>query len=138
VTLHPRVVNDLLAAEAAVARARLGSRVSAVSADGDRVTADFAVHGRKLRICLDGMHYDAMPFAVSLFDEAGRQLPGQEWPPGLAHGPDHPVLHRPWACIRGTLEYHMYPGHSSDAWESSRGDLRTADILDHLLQKIGL
>ncbi|MFI5062968.1 MAG: hypothetical protein ACHP9Z_03200 [Streptosporangiales bacterium] len=138
-TLHPAVVADLLEAESAVARERLGDRLSGLSVDSGRVVAVFNAHGRAWRLCLDGTHYDALPLALSVIDENGDPEPRENWPPGLAYEqvPGHPVLHRPWACLRGTLEYHMYPGHSADAWEFSRGDLRIADVLDHLLQKCG-
>jgi len=136
VTLHPVVLADLLATEADVARERLGRRVSALSVQGNLIVAVFSAHGRDWRLCLDGTHYDMLPLALSVIDENGHLQPREKWPPGLAYdqAPDHPVLHRPWSCLRGTLEYHMYPGHSADAWEFSRSDLRVADILDHLLE----
>jgi hypothetical protein len=139
VTLHPDVLADLLEAESKVARERLGHRLSELSANGGCVIAVFRAHSRDWRFCLDGTHYDALPLSLSVVDENGHSQPRQNWPPGLAYEqvPDHPVLHRPWACLRGTLEYHMYPGHSADAWEFSRGDLRVADMLDHILQKCG-
>jgi hypothetical protein len=137
VTLHPEVLADMLEAEASVARDRLGHRASALSVTGACVIVVFGAPDLTWRLSLDGTHYDALPFAVSVIDENGQPQSRENWPPGLAHGDEHPVLHRPWACLRGTLEYHMYPGHSADPWEFSRGDLRAADILDHLLQKCG-
>lgn len=138
-TLHPDVLLDLLETEADVARGRLGSRLSTLTAHGNRVVAIFSAHGRDWRLCLDATHYDMLPPSLSIIDEEGHPQPRENWPPGLAYQqvPDHPVLHRPWTCLRGTLEYHMYPGHSADPWEFSRGDLRIADILDHILQKCG-
>jgi hypothetical protein len=139
VTLHPDVLSDLLETEADVARERLGNRLSALTVHGNCMVGVFSAHGRDWRLCLDGTHYDMLPPSLSVIDEDLHAQPRENWPPGLAYEqvPDHPVLHRPWTCLRGTLEYHMYPGHSADAWEFSRGDLRIADILDHILQKCG-
>jgi hypothetical protein len=138
VTLHPLVLADLLAAEADVARERLGARLDDLVVAPDHVTAVFRAHDRSWCLRLDAGDYDARPLAVSIV-VAGVPVGREQWPPGLAYEsvPDHPVLHRPWVCLRGTLEYHSYPGHTADGWELSRADLRMADVLDHLLRNAG-
>lgn len=138
-TLHPVVLADLLDAEADVARERIGGRLDELAVGRNHVVARFRAHGREWRLRLDAVDYDARPVAVSFVDTGGRPVGPEQWPPGVAyeHDPDHPVLHRPWVCLRGTLEYHTYPGHTADGWELSRADLRLPDVLDHLLQKAG-
>jgi len=137
-TLHPLVLAELLAAEADVARERLAGRVDSVSAEGDHVVVSFRAHDQLWRLRLDGAEYDAKPLAVSVVDDAGATVGVEAWPPGLAYGGDHPFVHRPWVCIRGTFEYHTYPGHTADGWERYRGNLRLPDVVSHLLEKVGV
>lgn len=141
-TLHPVVLADLLAAEAAVARGRLAGRVLGITAEGRFVYCRFIDGGgQPRRLRLDGGDYDRMPLGLSVVDDAGKPLPGDRWPAGVVYGAGatHPVLKRPWACLRGTYEYHTYPGHTGggDAWELSRADLRVADVLSHVLLRCG-
>ncbi len=136
-TLHPTVLADLVAAEADVARERLRGRVDSVDAAADHVVVSFRAHDQVWRLRLDGPEYDARPLAVSVIDATGAAVTADQWPPGLAYGGEHPVARRPWTCIRGTLEYHTYPGHTADGWERYRGSLRMADVIAHLLEKAG-
>lgn len=136
-TLHPAVRADLLAAEADVARERLRDRVDSIDAAGDHVIIAFRAHEQTWRLRLDGPDYDARPLAVSVVDDSGAPVGADRWPPGLVYGGEHPVARRPWVCIRGTLEYHTYPGHTADGWELYRGTLRMPDVIAHLLEKAG-
>ncbi len=136
-TLHPTVLADLLAAEADVARQRLGNRIENIDAATDHVVVSFRAQEQQWRLRLDGPDYDARPLAVSVVDDDDAPVGADRWPPGLAYGGEHPVARRPWACIRGTLEYHTYPGHTADGWERYRDSLRMADVIAHLLEKVG-
>lgn len=136
-TLHPAVLADLLAAEADVAQERLRDRVDSIDAAGDHVIVAFRAHEQTWRLRLDGPDYDARPLAVSVVDGSSAPVGADRWPPGLVYGGEHPVARRPWVCIRGTLEYHTYPGHTADGWELYRGTLRMPDVIAHLLEKAG-
>ena len=135
-TLHPRVLRDLLEAEADVARDRLGDRVSAVSVGDDYVEVWFNAHGTDRRMRITGADYDRRPLSVSFVNESGDPLPAEGWPP-ITMGVPHPVLGTPWVCLRGTLEYHLYAGHTAaaDSWDASRADLRLPDVVEHILVK---
>lgn len=138
-SLHPLVRHDLLADEADVARERLGERVSSIVVDGDTVDVTFTAHECTWRLRLTGTEYDRLPVAVSFIDDTGKDLPGAAWPPGVYMGTDHPVLNKPWVCLRGTLEYHLYTGHTAggDSWDANRADHRLADVVSHLLERCG-
>ena len=49
----------------------------------------------------------------------------------------HPVLNRPFACIRGCAEYYCHPSHLQERWDTLRNTLRLADLLDHALRRAG-
>ena len=68
----------------------------------------------------------------------GEPLPGPAWPGGLYFGSDHPVLHRPFSCLRGLEEYHLHPSHLADRWDRLRFELRFPTILSHVLSKAGV
>lgn len=135
--LHPLVLADLLGDEVAVASERLGGRAVGLRHDGRHVTCPLGPTGNAPRsLVLDGRWYDAEPFRVAVCGPDGLPLPADGWPPGLVHSV-HPVLGRPFACVRGTYEYHLFPGHHHDRWDAYRSRLRLADLLDHLLCKAG-
>src|SRR5690242_6267046 len=109
--LHPTVLRELLDDEVEGARARLGDRVLALTVEVPNVYCNFVVadgHGYRLR--LDGHAYDAEPFRVSTVGPDGEMLLAEQWPPGLYHS-IHPVLGIPFACVRGTYEYHAHSSH---------------------------
>ena len=140
-TLHPEVLADLLDAEVGVARDQLAGRVDRIDVASPHVDIAFHAHGLPWTIRLDGSDYDALPLALSVVDEQGRLAGPAGWPPGLLYtqAADHPVLHRPWACLRGTYEFHFYPGHTGgeDSWELSRADLRLGTLAGHILERCG-
>jgi hypothetical protein len=137
-SLHPQVLRDLLECEADVARERLGDRVSAITVGEAYVEVRFTHSGVERRLRLTGKDYDRRPLSVSFVDPDGTPLAQEQWPP-ISMGTPHPVLGSPWVCLRGTLEYHLYPGHTAggDSWDASRGDLRVPDVIDHILQRCG-
>ena len=135
--LHPTLTASILDAEIAVASERLGDRVRRFCRTGTVVDVE-VTNGAIVRF--DGARYDAEPYDVSIVDAVGahgRMLPGESWPSGLNHG-IHPVLGRPFICIRGTGEFHVHPSHLTDPWDAYRGRLALADLLDHILRRIGL
>lgn len=85
---------------------------------------------------LGGEHYDAEPLRVAIIDSNGAIAPPNDWPGQLCHGED-PILKVPFACVRGTYEYHTFPGHNTDPWDAYRDQIRLPDLLDHLLRKAG-
>lgn len=66
----------------------------------------------------------------------------ERWPPqvsggscraaGLDQSHSTQALHTPWTCLRGTLEYHLFPGHTAgeDRWNANRADHRIGDVID--------
>jgi hypothetical protein len=136
VSLHPRVLRDLLEAEADVARERLGNRVTHIGVGADYVEVHFTAQDVGRRMRLTGADYDRRPLSVSFVDEEGNAVPAEGWP-SITMGVPHPVLGTPWTCLRGTLEYHLYAGHTAaaDSWDASRADLRVPDVIEHLLER---
>lgn len=135
--LHPQILNDLLDDELDAARTRLGSRVEGVRHDGRYVWCPLPeASGEPRFLRLDGAHYDTEPLRVAVCGGDEVQVGAEGWPAGLLHSV-HPVLQQPFACVRGTWEYHMFPGHHQDRWDVHRARLRLADLLDHLLRKVG-
>ncbi|TCC33224.1 MULTISPECIES: hypothetical protein [Kribbella] len=130
------MLRDLLEAEADVARERLGDRVTNISVGANNVEVHFIAHGVERRMRLTGADYDRRPLSLSFVDETGNPLPAEGWPP-ITTGGHHPVLGTPWTCLRGTLEYHLYAGHTAaaDSWDASRADLRVPDVIEHVLQR---
>ena len=101
--LHPLVLADLLADEVAVASERLGERVAGLRHDGRHVTCPLRPDGQARRsLTLDGGRYDAEPFRAAVCGPDGLALSADGWPQGLAHS-IHPVLGRPFACVRGDM-----------------------------------
>jgi hypothetical protein len=135
--LHPLVLADLLDDEVAAAMERLGDRAAGLRHDGRHVLCPLKEAGDARRwLRLDSARYDGEPFQVGVYSPDGAPLPPEGWPPGLLHSV-HPVLGRPFACVRGTYEYYLHPGHHRERWDEHRSRLRLADLLDHLLRKAG-
>lgn len=131
--LHPALVAELLDAEVDVAAKRLGTRVAHITRNGTHVMCGLQSGAV---IDVDGTRYDAEPYAVSIVNSDGDALAGEAWPPGLNHG-EHPLLGRPFICIRGTFEYHSHPSHLEDQWDRYRGRIALADLLEHILRRTG-
>lgn len=83
--LHPKVLDDLLDAEVAVARERLASRVTGIERLGASVDVAYtSLDGRQVRFRFDGSRFDAEPFRVAVVGDDGEVLPHESWPPGLS------------------------------------------------------
>jgi hypothetical protein len=67
-------------------------------------------------------------------DDDGGVVEHGRRPADLSHS-THPVLGRPFACVRGTFEYHCHPSHLNDRWDSYRPTIHLADLVDHLLRR---
>lgn len=132
-TLHPQVAHDLIEVEAESVRLRLGDRIDTVEVDGTCAYFKPKLWGGKW-LRLDGSDYDHRPLRIAVVDGDRKALPGSEWPGQLHYGM-HPVLHTPWACIRGTYEYHVYPGHAAEVWDQFRATLRMWHLVSHILNK---
>lgn len=136
-SLHPRLLGELLEAELAVARARLGPRIDGIHREGHVIRTPLsAPNGSLVWLTLSGADYDAEPFSVTVTDEYDSIVPAEMWPTGLMHSV-HPVLGRPFACVQGCAEFYIHPSHLQDRWDASRTCLRLAELLDHLLRRAG-
>lgn len=133
--LHPAVLQILLDDEIVVINERLASMGVRAERDEQNVLVHAPQLGNERVLVLDAERYDGEPVGVSVADCAGITLPGTAWPPGL-YGGEHPVLGRPFVCVRGTLDYHAHPSHTSDPWERYRGRLRLPELIAHLLRRI--
>jgi hypothetical protein len=131
--LHHTILSEVLDAELAVAVERLGGRISDLRRSGATIICQLN-SGTTLRF--DGGRYDAEPYAVSVVNGSGEVLRGEQWPGNLNHG-EHPVLGRPFICIRGTYEYHAHPSHLADQWDRYRGRMALVDLLEHILRRAG-
>jgi hypothetical protein len=135
--LHPQVLADLLDDEVEDAGRRLGGRADGLAHDGRFVRCRLAApDGAPVWLRLDGAAYDGEPFRVEVCDLDDVLVPAERWPTGLMNGA-HPVHGRPFTCVRGTWEYHTHPSHHQERWDVHRSRLRLADLLDHLLRKVG-
>jgi hypothetical protein len=133
--LHPSVLSELLDDEVVVINERLAARGVTAQRDGHHVQVRAPELGENRILILDAERYDGEPVGVLIGDTDGHVLPGSEWPPGLCQG-EHPILRRPFVCVRGTIDYHAHPSHTSDAWDRYRGRIRLADLVVHLLRRI--
>jgi hypothetical protein len=134
--LHPDILHELLEDEMAVARTRVGDRLRGLSLVGSCVVARVpGPTGAEVCIELDGSQFDAEPFHVAV-KRNGQFVQPHEWPQ-FVFGSLHPVLERPFICIRGTYEYHCHPSHLMDAWDRYRTSIRLVDLLEHMLGKNG-
>ncbi len=129
--MHVHLVKELLEQEVGAVRANdfLLRRIDTIKADRRRVLVDCAPEGSPpARLAFAGEHYDIAPLSMSVLDlDTGGPLPGACWPGALYFGSDHPVLKRPFACLRGLLEYHVHPSHIADPWDRLRFELRLTD-----------
>lgn len=136
-TTHPALRAALLDEELWVARARLGERLAGIERVGSVIRLPMvSPDGRRVFLQLDGAGFDAEPFGLAITEEDGTVAALERWPAGLAPSA-HPVLGRPFACIRGCAEYYVHPSHLQEQWDTVRSTLRLAELLDHALRKAG-
>jgi hypothetical protein len=133
--LHPALLSELLDDEVVVINERLSARGVTAQRDGHHVHIRAPEVGEERILVLDAEKYDGEPVGVFVADGEGHLLPGSGWPPGLCQG-EHPVLHRPFVCVRGTIDYHVHPSHIEDSWDRYRGRIRLAGLVVHLLRRI--
>jgi len=133
--LHPVLLGTLLDDEIVVINERLAARGVAARRGGHLVQVSAPEVGEDRILVLDAERYDGEPVGVLITDADGTVLPGSRWPTGLCQG-EHPVLHRPFVCVRGTIDYHAHPSHTDDSWDRYRGRIRLADLVVHLLRRI--
>lgn len=137
--MHHLLVEQLIAEEVERVRGNdlLRDRVR-LEQEGTRVLAHARRPDRSVLLALDGPNYDAEPLALMALDPESREpLVGSAWPPGLAYGQEHSVLHRPWSCLRGTYEYYLWPGHNVESWDQQRYAIDLPTLIGHLLNKAG-
>jgi hypothetical protein len=117
----------------------LSTRGVTARSDGHYVHIRAHEVGEEGILVLDAEKYDDEPVGVFVAENAVRLLPGSEWPPGLCQD-KHPVLHRPFARVRGTIDYHIHPSHIEDGWDRYRGRIRLTGLVvpaeDHLVSVI--
>jgi hypothetical protein len=135
--LHPVVLHELLDAEVALARRRLGPRANDLRRTDDSLVMTLIRPDGSWTLQLDGSRYDAEPFDVALVDDAGAVQPLEAWIPGFALG-IHTSLGVPWVCVSGTRGYYSHESHFGERWDSIRFTARADSLLDHLLRKVGL
>ena len=129
--LRARLLDD----EIDVACSRLGDRVMGMERIDSLIRVPVtAPGGGSVYLALVGSGFDAEPFGLPELD--GTSASAERWPTGLDAGL-HPVLNRPFACIRGCAEYYCHPSHLQERWDTVRNTLRLADLLDHALRKAG-
>ncbi len=132
--LHPSLLTALLDDEVVVINERLGARGVTARHDGHHVLVEAPQLREGRVLLLDAERYDGEPVGVFVTDPHGTLLPGTDWPAGI-YGGEHPVLHRPFVCVRGTIDYHAHPSHADDSWDRYRGRIRLADVVTHLLRR---
>jgi hypothetical protein len=136
VTLHPALLAEMLTDEVAVARVRLGDRISLLEILDSKILCvleDTNVGTATLRF--EAKDYDAEPMRLAVITDTGEIASQDRWPGQLAHPSIHPVFNQSWSCTQGTYEYHSWPGHTADRWDALRTSLRFPRLLDHLVKK---
>jgi hypothetical protein len=127
----------MLADEAAGAQARHGSRLDTIELASTDIYCRVALsEDDTVTFRFGGAGYDAEPFQVAVVTEDGDIAPPSGWPPGIGYSV-HPILERPFICIRGTYEYHCHPSHLTDSWAAYRQSLRLPQLVGHLLRRVG-
>lgn len=139
--MHPRLAEELLDEEAEAVRINgfLAQRLVDLRRRGRVLMATGVPSGGlPVQLRFAGEWYDTDPLSLSVHDPStGDFLPGPVWPGSLFHS-EHPVLHRPFCCVRGLLEYHVHPSHIGDPWDRSRFVLRFPTLLGQILNKAGI
>lgn len=83
----------------------------------------FRAAGRTpLRVQLNCPNWNQLPPSIALLGPNGTPLSAiPQGPGGVLNTSAHPTTGRPFICMRGSLEYHTHPSHTSDPWEQLRG-----------------
>lgn len=138
--MHPKLTRELLAAEVEAVRTidALSHRTDYLERAGSAIHVTCTPVGRApVRLTFDGRRYDLEPLSLIVCDpDTGTPLDQAGW--GALFHSIHPVLGRPFCCIRGLLEYHLHPSHISDPWELHRATLTFPTLLGHILAKAGV
>jgi hypothetical protein len=79
----------------------------------------FFAFGRKtLRLHVRCDDWNDTPPSIVLLDEHGSLLArAPNCQKGVFNQGPHPSTGRPFICMRGSLEYHTHPSHTSDFWD---------------------
>lgn len=99
--------------------------------------------GRPFGVRVDLRGYDQTPPSITFRDPASWDIaPFASLPVGqLVDGPakamavvldGHPVLRRPFLCLRGVREYHEHPQHDGDDWAMYRASTNVYVLLERL------
>jgi hypothetical protein len=73
----------------------------------------------EFRLRLVARDWNDRPPSAELLNQDGeflKQLP--QYPSGIFHNANHPLVGRPFICMAGTLEYHTHSSHLGDSWEN--------------------
>ena len=82
-----------------------------------------ALDGARLRLRLVCDDWNERPPSVEFLDWAGQPLQTIERDPaGVFNNSPHPSTGKPFVCMKGAREYHSHPSHTTDAWETIRGN----------------
>lgn len=132
---HPAIVAERLEREIRVARAQFANSGLRLEHEGTNIGMWFPGVAPEAVVLLDGPRYNADPLSLTVVDLNGEPLPADRWPRGLFHS-QHPVLQRPFACLRGLLEYHTHPSHVDDSWDRYRNSIRLVNLVGHIMSKV--
>ena len=135
---RPKLLTEMLSDEVAVARERLGDRIAELRVVGTDVMCRLeGTNVGAVILRFAARDYDAEPLRFAVVTSLGEVAERVAWPGNLFHS-IHPILERPFSCVQGTYEYHCFPGHTADRWDTHRATLRLPRLLDHLVIKAGL
>lgn len=116
-TTDPALLTQLRDDEVEVARSRLGDRVTGIERVGPAVRVPLsAPDGGPPLLMLGGANFDAEPFGVAVTETNGSPAVLERWPAGLGASV-HPILNRPFVCVRGCAEYYSHPSHVQERWD---------------------
>jgi len=84
------------------------------------IDCSFSAPGRTtLRLKLACDNWNDSPPSITLHAADGSLLTAAPHnPTGVFNGGPHPVMNRPFVCMRGAREYHTHPSHVADPWEN--------------------
>ncbi|MGO7179024.1 hypothetical protein ACC764_01330 [Rhizobium ruizarguesonis] len=89
-------------------------------------------HRLPIRLRMGCEQWSERPPSVELLEPDGS--PCQTlMPGGIFHAGPHPVVGRPFVCMRGTLEYHTHESHLNEAWDQYR-EIDGMDLVSIALQ----
>lgn len=58
------------------------------------------------------------------------------WPETIRFREPHPVLRRPWACLRGLREYHTHISHQHAPWDNYREPYTLHRIMENIVSSL--